>query len=525
MKTKLQLFCICILLTFTGLYAGDHEIQWGTMDKAGGTTNSYMPLGWIGGNYYAVQIDGKDGLLMNINGKMDIAAQTELITGEKKFDADVAYLRNGEINLLMSEYESGEKTNYVRAVTFNLAGKPTKTKLKKIAAVKVEKNTEKSDFQYKFSGDSSKILIVHEHDMKGDDEAKITLTVVNTENYEELWKTSASFPYEDKNFTLLSAAVENDGDVAMLALIKGEEGSKLEKYSTSIFSFIGTSGKFDEKNIKMEGKFISSARVKFVNSKRVLITGFYNDLTGKGKSEGIEGAFMAVADPANLEDFDMHIKVMDASTKAAISPSGAFAKFFNADELNAYTIQEMNEEKDGSGYVIAEQRRIIQDEEQSSVSRTYYFNHLIIFRYNSVQEIDWISTIPKMQSTTISTPKLGIGPLSVWYFPGYLTRAAYKYNSFVSTAKDGDIYILYNDHKDNGDARSLKDVKMMVNKNKALATLVTVGGGGDWEKEALFRGKDLDVILETSSCLPIVGTSFTISAERGKNLQYGKLNL
>ena len=65
----------------------------------------------------------------------------------------------------------------------------------------------------------------------------------------------------------------------------------------------------------------------------------------------------------------------------------------------------------------------------------------------------------------------------------------------------------------------------MSNKNKALATVAAIDADGKWEKTTLFRGKDLDVILETSSSYPLKGTGFTISAERGKNLQYGKLEL
>jgi hypothetical protein len=71
----------------------------------------------------------------------------------------------------------------------------------------------------------------------------------------------------------------------------------------------------------------------------------------------------------------------------------------------------------------------------------------------------------------------------------------------------------------------MKETKMMSNKSKALAVVVIISPDGSWEKTPLFRGKDLGVILETSSSFPTTGSGFTISAERGKNLQFGILKL
>ena len=118
---------------------------------------------------------------------------------------------------------------------------------------------------------------------------------------------------------------------------------------------------------------------------------------------------------------------------------------------------------------------------------------------------------------------MGIGPVSFWFFPGAMIRFAHKYNSFISIEKGDNIYILYNDNKKNGNARTIKDVKMMNNKNAAQATEVTVDKDGKWSKNQLFRGKDVGVILETSSSYALGDKEFIISAERGKKLQYGEL--
>ena len=519
------LLLLTTLFSLNLLKAQDMEVQWGLQTKDGGSSTSYIPLGWNAGHYYVVQIDGNDGYLLNIDSKMNLESQTELITGSKKFEADIIFMRDNKIHLLYSDYESGEKTTYVRATTFSLKGKAEGTKLKKVAGITVEKSTQKNDVKYFYSSDSSKLLIVEELDMKKTDDAQISLTVVNTTTFETDWSTMSTIPYESGYFFPLSYAVEKNGNVMMLATIKGSEGKNMERYSTHMFSFAGKTEKFQQKELALDGKFISSAAIRFVDNEKILITGFYNDLTTKGKDEGIEGSFLAIADPVDLGSLDLHVKPMDIFTKTSIVRTGNLSQFFDADELNAYSMREINVNPDGSGYVIAEQRFMVQNDNGNLMTRTYYFNHLILYRFDENQEITWISTIPKVQVSSISTPIIGIGPISFWFFTGGMIRSAYKYNSFLSMEKDGNIYVLYNDHKDNGDAKTLKEVKPMTNKNKALATVAIVGQDGKWEKTQLFRGKDLDVILETSSSFPINNIGFTISAEKGKSLQYGKLDL
>ncbi len=520
-----QLLLLTMLTSLSLLNAQDMEVQWGLQTKDGGSTTSYIPLGWNAGHYYVVQIDGNNGYLLNIDDKMNLESSTELISGSKKFEADIVFMKNNKIHLLYSDFENGEKTTYVRATTFSLKGKPEGTKLKKVAGIKVEKSSQKNDVSYFFSSDSSKLLIVEHLDMRKDEDVQISITVVNTSTFETEWTTMATLPYAHSSFNPLSYAVQKNGSVMLLATIEGIEGKNLERYSTSMFSFRSKNEKYLEKVLDLEGKFISNASIRFVDNEKFLIAGFYNDLTAKGKNEGIEGSFIAIADPVDLGSLDLHLKPMDIYTKTSIVRTGNLASFFDADELNAYKMREINVNPDGSGYVIAEQRFMSQTDNGNLMTRTYYFNHLILYRFDANQEITWISTIPKVQVSSISTPIIGIGPISFHFFTGAMIRSAYKYNSFLSMEKDGNIYVMYNDHKDNSDARTLKEVKAMTNKNKALATIAIVGEDGKWEKTQLFRGKDLDVILETSSSFPVPGIGFTISAEKGKNLQYGKLDL
>ena len=502
----------------------NYTVKWGNPEKAGGYMASYMPLGWVNNHFYTVQINKNDGNLIKVNEDANIADQKELTTGQKKFEADLVYMRGTDFFMITSDYENKEKTNYVRACNFSMDGKPGDVKWKKIASVKVEKNSERADFQYFFSQDSTKLLMLHPHDVKRSDPAKVSMIVVNTDDLKEEWKTAVDLPFEYGDGTILTAGVSNDGNVMIVASVEGEEGKKSDKLSTTIYSFTKKNKEFDEYQIKLEDKLLSAARISYTKNGKAVMTGFYNT-TKNGVNKGLAGAYITDINPAELNNLKVRTLEMDPKTLSAITFSGALAKLFNLNRLKAYSIEEFEINEDGSGYVIAEQRYMTQSYGDNSAIRTYYFNHLVVFRFDRDQNIRWISTVPKQQVSSVSVPRIGLGPLSFFYFPNSVIRVAYKYNSFISMEKDGKLYILYNDHKKNGDARTVQQTKAMVNKKTALASMVIIDKEGNWNKEQLFRGKDVGAILETSSSYKNKNNGFLISAEKNSTLQYGFLEL
>jgi hypothetical protein len=416
---KKTIILLTIFISATNLFAQEPEVSWGTAKEAGSKDASYIPLGWYDEHYYAVQIDDKDGYLVNVNKSMDIEAQIAIVTGEKKFDVDLAFIRGGKLHLLMSNYESGEKTNYIRASTFTLAGRTTATRLKKIASFSVEKNNENDGVEYIFSADSSLLLILQHHKMKNDDPAKVSFTVVKTDGFTELWSHSEELPHDYKTIEMVTASVDNKGGVLLLGNLKTDEGKGLEKYNSVIFS-CPLNSDFSETALKLDGKYISSATIRFVNDESAFFTGFYNDIEKKQYQSGIEGAFIAYLNPKNLEALeDMYISPFDPETKGAITRTGEAEAKGSGDELNGYSIQDVKLNTDGSGYVIAEQRVVysIEVEGHEDVHRIYYFNNLIIYRFDQKKAITSLSTIPKLQQTTVHAVMIGYGAFSITYWP------------------------------------------------------------------------------------------------------------
>lgn len=521
-KPLLTLFAATISLLVA---AQDPDISWGAISQSSSTDAIFYPLGWHKDAFYTLRIDDDKGYLLRTDKATNIKSEPQLVTGEKDFEAELAMIHNGKLLLINSNYEKSEKAYLVRAWIFGLDGKPTSTKMKTIATITVEKNSEATDLSYRISPDSSKILITMDHNMPNKEDAKFTQIVINTADLKEVSNNASTVPYSDTDFALLSTAISNSGNIVTLATIKGGDGKRLQVYSTRAFVFQNGSAKYNDRELKIENKYISSAFIEFTGEGQLMISGFYNALTSKGKNEGIEGAFIASSELDGLADIDLKVMEVNPTLKASLAPQSGFAKFLGADELNAYTITDIHLRADGSGYVIAEQRLLSINYSSNLETRTAYFNSLIVYAFDPALNIQWISTIPKVQYSSGSSPILNLGIVSIYTWTYSKTLMLFKYNSYQDVDINGTIHIIYNDHRDNGNAVSISECKAMSNKKNANAVVVSIDDKGDWEKTTLFAGKETDVILESSSCYPMDGEGFTISCERGKNLQLGLLKL
>lgn len=532
MKTKLNLLVACFLLSST-FFAQNFDLDWGTALEAGSNSASYFPIGLHKGFFYTVQFEKGDGKLIKVDGKNNIVLQKELVTAEKKFETENVFSRGENIYFLNSDYDKKGNSLNLLSTSFNFTGKLLSIKPKTLCSFAVEKDNEITALSYGFSPDSSKLIVIMDHNMPNKSNAKFTVCVIGTNDMELIWQQSYEVEYDDTDFSVLSFAVDNNGNALALALITGGEGKRLLKYSTRMFSIEANSKELVDRELKIDGKYISNALIRFTTGNNLMITGFYNGLNDKGSNTGMEGAFMCIADAKNLDNLDLRLHEMDESTKLSITPESGLWKLSTANDVNTYFIRDAEVHPDGSGYVIAEQRFMIYTDGQSTESKSFYFNQIILFTFDSNQEINYITTIPKYQRTTITIPKLGLsggsGGISVGatfsFWTGSLMRKGFKYNSYIAYENGGKIYLMYNDHRDNGDARTMQDVKVMSNKDKANAVIVTIDNEGNWEKEALFVGKDIDVILETSSSMAIPNQGFIISCERKKDVQFAKITI
>ncbi len=506
-------------ITCISVQAQDFDLNWGTVAKGTSADALYAPLGWVNGNYYTLKVDGGDGFLVKFNKELSLVSQPELFTNEKSFEAEFAKVFNGKLLVMNSEYDKALSATVVKAWIYTLDGKPTATKGKVVSKFPVDKSRESEEVNYRVSGDSSKILMTMDHNMPNKEGAKFSVTVLNSSDLKEVWSTQTTVDYLDTDFGLLSSAVDNNGNVVSLAVVIGEEGKKLAAYSTRAIVFQGTSGKFEDREVKIEGKYISSAFIRFGKDNKLMISGFYNTLTEKGKSKGIEGAFIASTSVDDLVSLNMELIEVTPTLRASITHKG----WLSTDDINAYYIRDIHTRPDGSGYVIAEQRAIYRNVDGNAETRTYIFNHMMVYGFDSNLHIQYLTAVPKLQSTTMSSPIIGVGPVSIYTWTNANTRMAYKYNSYQDAEINGTVYLLYNDHRDNGNALSNDECKNMTNKKNANAVVVAVGPDGKWEKTTLFAGKEVDVILESSSCMPVANEGFIISAEKGKEIQLGRL--
>ncbi len=502
----------CCMLFNEQLFSQNFNIEWGTLSQNGGINAWYLPIGLHDNNFYTIQFNHVEAELIKVDSGNNIVKQTPLLVLDKKVEAELIFPLDNQINVLHTDYEEDKKRLSIFNTSFDYNGELLTTKPTILASFAVTKKNETSPVIYKFSQDSSKLLMFMVHNGPPNDNARFTACVINTLDQSIMWQETFDVAYDKVDFNFLSWAVDSVGNVVTLAVIAGGEGKRLLEYSTRILSIDAITKKIADKEFKIDGKFLSSAYIRFVNNNNLIITGFYNDLNTQGRNRGIEGVFTCITDIHSLNYLNLKLQELSEATRASITRSGAFESL---NKLNSYVVQDLKIQPDGSGYVIAEYQEIREKSQSNGNHTTYDFNHIIIYHFNTNKEISYITAIPKLQSTVFISPIL----------TGPIIRLGIKYNSFISYENSGNVYILYNDHQDNGDARTMDDAKVMLNSEKANAVVVTVDSNGNWEKKALFNGKDVDVILVPNSSMPIPNEGFFISCERKKDVQFARIKI
>lgn len=82
-----------------------------------------------------------------------------------------------------------------------------------------------------------------DHNMPNKENARFTACVVGTNDLKLIWQDTYDVEYDDTDFSLLSWAVDNNGNALALAVISGGEGKRLMQYSTRMFSIDAASKK------------------------------------------------------------------------------------------------------------------------------------------------------------------------------------------------------------------------------------------------------------------------------------------
>jgi hypothetical protein len=423
----------------------------------------------------------------------------------------------GGIFFLGTTINTGDKITNLYAFPIN-SDKMALGEPQLLEAVDYSKGSRKDskEFKFSFAPDSSKILLYYNVPGKKDEFESFGFKVFDTA-LEQLYDLEVEIPYTQKLFDVLQVAIDNDGTIYLAGKHYNEKRRESRKgavnYSTKILVFKDKSAVPTEIDVIFDDVFISSLKMNF-RDKYISIVGFFSDY----KSVGEKGVFVMDIDKEKAEIIKHNLKFFDkkffgmgltAKEKERINKrmqKGKDVAFYE------FTIDHVLPGKDGSFTIVAEQRYIqvvTTSTGPNGATRTdtyYNNNHLLVFKVNKDNEIDWYSKVVKLQRTSND------GGFS---------------NGYVMIPTENKLFFLFNEGKKAYDPKKTKKpgfVSVYVKSKKSMVSLASVDAEGNTSKVKVMDGKVDKFILIPRGTAVQNGTIVT-HFFNSKQRRYGSLTV
>jgi hypothetical protein len=435
----------------------------------------------------------------------------------KKVHFEQIFCLKGKIILFTSFYDKATEMNTAFAQEIDENGKISK-EFVEVDQIKVSSKRNNGNFAFALSDDSTRILVYHNPPFEKYADEKFSYKLFDTE-MNLIWEKKFSLPFKDKNFTIGSYEVDNDGNVHMLARIvlpNTETGLKKIKqalnpsYSFRVISYYHKQDEIKDFELALPTKGSAKKYVNDitfnVNSKGdVICAGFYGNKAGSG----INGAFYMRVDRSTRE------VVADGYKEFGKDFLGEFMSARKAKKnkgLYNYDLKYLITREDGSATLIAEQYYVVvvcstnPKTGQRTCSYHYYYNDIIAVNVNSAGAIDWCTKIPKRQHSVNDG--------------GY-------YSSFIFSLKDHNMFFMFNENPRNmkppkkGSSKSSR-VYYMNKPRKSVAVVVSLDAQGSTQKETLFSSKEAKFILRPKVHYRLGGNETVIYSEKHRLFQKSK---
>ncbi len=498
------------------------SVQWGQEFEASRRSSLTDIIGYDGTGIYAIQARvgfSKSDLTLehyDTNYKPTHSFDLEIKSGREKATINTIFFLKGRLYMLYYAPDRSVKKNTLSLQEIDKKTLTPTGDARKIGEIdytgKRQRNS--GDFAYKFSRDSSKILIVY--GLPFDDEApeRFGLHVLNTE-LTTLWKKDITLPYADELFDITSYRVDNDGNAYMLGKVYNEKRKEkkrgLPNYRYEVIACRDGGANLQQYPISVDERFLTDMQIEIQDSQTIVCAGFYSE---KG-TVSIRGTYFLKVDAAskqilakNFKDFEIgfitqNMKRRDAKRAARQEKRGDDAELFE------YDLDKLLIGKDGSAVLIAEQYFLRSVTQYQSINgmRTsttityYYYNDIIAVKMDASGEIVWSRKIPKTQLTREDG--------------GF-------YSSYTFAIVKGNLCFIYNDNPDN---MALEDDEKADNFNpsKSVVVISSIDPKGNVTKKPIFTSKDVEVITVPKVCEQISNTEVVLFGKRKKTQQFGLL--
>ena len=401
----------------------------------------------------------------------------------KKVQFEALYCIKGKLLLFTSFYDKALNKNTAYAQEITEDGKSGEAI--EVDNITAESKRNTGNFDFRLSEDSTKILVYHNPPFDNYADEKFSYKLLDSD-LKELWSKKFTLPYKDKNFTISSYDIDNEGNVYMLASIQlksNATGLKKVKetfnpaYSFRVIAYYYKQDEMKEFEVELPSrKYISDITFNINRAGDVVCAGFYSNKSGAS----INGTFYMLIDAKSKEvksesskEFSMDFLTQFMSERKASKNKG----------LYSYSLDYLLLRDDGSAVLVGEQyyvNEVCTTDPKTGARRCnyhYYYNDIIVVSINNSAKIDWMIKVPKKQHSVNDG--------------GY-------YSSYVLMDTKDNLFFMFNENPYNmkPEVRNgQKTPKYLNNARKSLAVVVSVDKQGNQSKEVLFNSKDAKFIL------------------------------
>ncbi|MES2812927.1 MAG: hypothetical protein V4670_10700 [Bacteroidota bacterium] len=465
---------IVLLLSIYSTYSQEITLTWAEKIKTKGQASL---LGGMNGNYYTTHPDNDNHLVVRkYNQKMELKNEqiVNFNLDEKKYAYMGAYFVKNKIVHFMQETKRKEDRIFLYSGTTDLDLKTSDKVL-----VLDEGDTDKIKSYYSFgqrriSPDSTKILIYKEYEGKKKEPNTLNFKVYDSNLTTTLLDKAAQLPIKAKNYETENITVDNLGNVYVLANIQKEKAEKVKDqtkfyYKLIVFGINGTTKEFDFDYVT---KDIESIDLIAGKNNTIICTGFLKTL---GKGFLSRNKKTLISDEYFTSTIDCNTLTLKSSKKYELE--GLYPEKLKSGDYVPYKVREIFDKEDGGHVVVAEQYKLVIVQTQKSTYYRYYYCDIAVIHVNNKSEVVSVSKMPKYQLNA-SNP------------------------SIISTYKNGNTYIIYEDVAKNINAENDKETKRSSGSsgsNDAMF-LLTVLPSGEMKKEIIYTYKE-------SKIKPYLGSS------------------
>jgi hypothetical protein len=288
-----------------------------------------------------------------------------------------------------------------------------------------------------------------------------------------VWKRSLSLK-DNPDIDIQNVQVDERGFVTLITRIfyeKGDNDAAAQRFFYRIYEFGPNDADYLSYDLKLlPDQYVSDIKVFHDASDNLIINGFYS----MKSANKIRGFYSRTLSSENLKEI------------AAVTqdlPQSFFTEFLGsrrgskATEISELHIRKIYPQGDGSVTFIAERYFIdVVNNNGGGVgnigqmaNQTFTFNYedIMVFNMKQTGEMNWCRKVPKYQTT--------------------VNDGAF-FNSFCSATKDGNIYLMYNGHRDDPD-------NQMSNTRRCTAYISKVDVSGNLTTEKLFNAREEEVTM------------------------------